>query len=331
MPETISFLLPSLYEARFQSATQEIAKGRTNKSGLSRAKKKSFSALQQWLIKQYNLPENYQNSAYFMTIGHGLTEPSKTTRNYWLRADPIMLMVGHNGLFCRGNRVLNVTRDERQSLQILVNEYFAGEELELLLFDSRQGYLKTHTKPASLFTPLAEVIGSEISNALPIGDDAVFWHGVLTDLQMLLHNCEVNIKRQERGEPAINGLWLWAESELVTVGKKNTDASKYTLYTDDPALSGALGKKINLQEIGTHYDALQTNDKHIQIYTTELLDTSSQDDQQSWLEHYQYWFDNWILPAVKAVNKGECRQLELITDDGFCYQYNALSHWCFWR
>ncbi|MCP4088981.1 MAG: hypothetical protein GY746_04225 [Gammaproteobacteria bacterium] len=118
---------------------------------------------------------------------------------------------------------------------------------------------------------------------------------------------------------------------MATVGKENMNASQYKLYTNDPALSGALGKKINLQEMGSHYDALQTNDKHIQIYSTELHDASLQDDQQSWLEHYQYWFDNWILPAVKAINKGDCRQLELITDDGLCYQYNALSRWCFWR
>ncbi len=288
MPETLAFLLPSLYEARFQSAADEIVKSGTNKSSLSRltrAKKIPFSTLQQWLIEQYNLPENYQNSAYFMTIGHGITEPSKAAINYWLRADPIMLTAGHNGLFCRGNRVLNVTRDERQAIQSLVNGHFAGKELELILFDSRQGYLKTCTKPLSHFTPLEEVIGSEISNALPSGDEAAFWHGVLTDFQMLLHNCEVNIKRQESGQPTINGLWLWAASELVTVGKENTDASMYKLYTDAPALSGALGKKNNLQEIGSHYDALQNNDNHIQMDSTALVEASSPNQQQCWLEY----------------------------------------------
>jgi len=330
MPETITFLLPSFNEARYQSAVEEIINTNNSKVNLSRAKKIPFLTARQWLIEQYNLAENYHNSARFMAIGHGLTEPSIKETGYWLRADPIMLTVGHNGLFCRGNRVLNVSQDERQSLQELINQYFARDELELIFVNSTQGYLKTATKPTSTFTPLTEVIGNEISNALPGGEQVAHWHGVLTDLQMLLHNCEVNVKRQENGEQAISGLWLWAESDLTTFSKEDHN-SKHKLYTDEPALSGALGKQVNLQEIGKYFEKLPTNSKHIRIYSAELQDACSQDDQQSWLELHQYWYNNWIIPAMKAVDKRDCALVELITDDGFSYQYNTHSRWCFWR
>jgi len=331
MPETITFILPALFEARFNSLVEQVASANTSKANLSKAKKRPSMALQGWLSEQYNLPESYHNSASFMAIGHGLTEALTTEKHYWLRADPIMLTVGHNGLFCRGNRVLNVTDDERQSLQELINPHFAEDKLTFILFDSSKGYLKTPTEPTTTFTPLKKLIGSEISNALPSGDNAPFWHGVLTDIQMLLHNCEVNQRRKERGEPEISGLWLWAESELSAKGTDNYSDTDCKLYTDDAALSGVLGKAVNLNEIGTHFDCLQSNNKHIRIYSTELQDASSQDDQHGWLALYQYWFENWIQPAIKAVNKKNCQQLELITDDGFCYRYNTLSRWCFWR
>lgn len=331
MTETITFILPALFEARFQELVKQSATDNNDIANLSKAKKIPSKELQHWLTEQYNLPEGYQNSARLMATGHGLTKSDSSDKQYWLRADPIMLTVGHNGLFCRGNRVLNVTDDEKQLLQDLINSHFEEDQLSFILFDFRRGYLKTPTKPNTSFTPLGEMIGSEITNALPMGNKEQFWHGVLTDIQMLLHNCEVNLKRKERGEPEISGLWVWAESELSAHEVNNNQHRKEILYTDEAAFSGALGQSVNLDEAGTHFDRLQTKDKHIRIYSTELQDASSQNDQQGWLTLYQYWIENWIQPAIKAVNNKQCQQLELITDDGFCYRYNALSRWCLWR
>ncbi len=116
-----------------------------------------------------------------------------------------------------------------------------------------------------------------------------------------------------------------------TITENNNAINEEMLYTDDPALSGALGRGINLSELGTHFNSLQVKEKHISIFVAEIQEACSQNDQESWLELYLHWVNNWLLPAIDAVDKKNCSQVKLITDDGFCYQYNSFSKWCFWR
>ncbi len=251
-------------------------------------------------------------------------------RDFWLRADPVMLTVGHNGLFCRGNRTLQIDGHERDSLQTLINNHFQKQGLEIILTETGQGYLKSAVKPKSIFTPLDEVMGSEISLRLPTGEDAAFWHGILTDLQMLLHNCEVNRKRQSRGLPVISGFWLWAESDSVAEAEYMNELD-HKLYTDELTLSGLMGSEVNLPELGGHFNDLPVGEKPIHIYVSEFQQLCSQNDEQGWLKHYNYWLDDWLIPAIEAVNKKQCKAIKLITDDGYSYHYNSLSRWCFWR
>jgi len=332
MPDTITFVLPGLFEPRFQNLVNEndLTNSKQLSSFISKSKKQPFQTIQQWLTELYNLPDNYQNSASLMAQAQGLTTHNEKEQIYWLRADPVMLTVGHNGLFCRGNRVLQLTDNERDSLQLLVNEYFYEQSIEMILPDSKHGYIKSAVKPLSTFTSMDDAIGNEISQLLPSGEDAAFWHGVLTDLQMLLHNCEVNQKRQSKGLPTISGFWLWAEAELIEKDFCIHNVEQ-ELYTDDPALSGFLGCKVNLHELGVDFNDLHIGNKPITVFVSELQQVCSQNDEQGWLQLYQHWVNNWLLLAVDAVNKKNCKAVRLITDDGFCYQYNSLSQWCFWR
>jgi len=269
MLKTVTFILPGLFEERCQQYLGGIqSSGKKPLAAfLGKSKKRPLMPVKQWLIQQYNLPDNVNNSASLMALAKGLTTLKTDDKEYWLRADPIMLTVGHNGLFCRGNRVLALSEEERTALQSIVNNHYSEQSIELILCDAKQGFVKLIRKPESSFTPLSGVIGNEISQSLPVGSDAAYWHGVLTDLQMLLHNCDVNLQRQEKGLPTINGLWLWAEDD-VSPDEIVQGNHEVNIYTDDLSLSGALGREVNLHCLGDNFNNLSSKEES--IYSTEM-------------------------------------------------------------
>jgi len=332
MSNSITFILPTLFDAHSQKFldSQALSSMQQLTAQLAKSNKQSIGNLQQWLSNQYRLPADYANSAYLMAQAQGLTTADDDINCHWLRADPVMLTVTHNGIYCRGNRVLNITLKERNSLESIVNDYFKERSIELILCTSNQGYLKYIGNAGCQFMPLADVMGQDISQRLPSGDNATFWHQMLTDLQMLLHNCDVNQQRMNEGQPTISGFWLWAEAEYSNeTARQPLQQSK--IYSDDPALSGALDLPITVQQLESLFESSKFNNRAITIDVSEFNEAHSQSDAEGWLVLYKRWVFNWLLPALEAVNNSQLQHVSLLAGDGYCYQYNEFSRYCFWR
>ena len=332
MPRSITFILPTLFDRQCRHfldssslLSMEQLSGRLIKS-----KKQSIGDLHQWLIKHYKLPTEYANSANLMAQGRGLARIDDDKDCHWLRADPVMLSVTHNAIYCRGNRVLNLNQLERDSIELLVNDYFKDQSIELILCDSNRGYLKYTGQVGCQFMSLAEVMGQDISQRLPRGENATFWHRLMTDLQLLLHNCEVNKERLNQGEPLISGFWLWAETESNKIIDQQ-DRQQSIIYSDDAALSGSLDYHLTLQQLDAQFDVNNEDNSSLVIHVSEFQEASSQSDDKGWLTLYQKWVVDWLLPAIESVNNTKLQQIILLPDDGFSYQYDARSKWCFWR
>jgi len=303
--------------------------------GFAKSSKQSINPLAKWLADYYGLAQNYSTSAVLMAQGEGIkpfssADNSKDKQYSWLRADPVMLSVTHNGILCRGNRVLNLSSQERVSLELLINDYLKEQSIELLLSNSNYGYIKLKQPVDCQFSSLSEVIGQDISHRLPKGNNASFWHKLLIDLQMLLHNCEVNLERESKGLPTVNGFWLWAnEPAGMSQGKAISVSSK--LYTDDTSLAGALGDRVNSQQLGGKFELGICDKDETIIYISEFEDAFHQNDMEGWLDLYQQWVEGWLMPACEAVSNKQLQRLVLIPGDGFKYSLHRHSPWCFWR
>ncbi|MCP3672863.1 MAG: hypothetical protein GY829_00130 [Gammaproteobacteria bacterium] len=331
MTRTITFILPDLFNPHCLSFLDEsgLTVMQQLKQLLSKSQKQPINELQTWLCNKYNLPDNYDNSAYLMALAEGVASTRDNEGTLWLRADPVMLSATHNGIVCRGNRVLDINSEERDSLESLINDYFKGSSIVLEFSNSRQGFIKYQQNAGCEFTPLREVVGQDISHRLPTGENAAFWNGLLTELQMLLHNCDVNQKRMAKGQPTISGLWLWGQTHCPDLPKPNTVAQ--TLYTDDSSLSGALDKPTNIKQLASNFEISSLNSADITIYVSEIQEVYMQNDLEGWQDLYQQWVENWLIPAIESINNNNLSEIILITNDGFSYRYNSLSSWCFWR
>jgi len=332
MSSSITFILPSLFESRCLHYLDEtnLFSMEQLKQLLAKSDRKPIGSLQQWFSNHFSIPENYTNSANLMAEAHGLASSQDAEKLHWLRADPVMLSASHNGILCRGNRVLSLTKKERDSLESLINNYFKEQSIELSFASSNQGYIKYIHNAGCGFTPLLQVMGQDISHYLPSGKNEAFWHGLLTELQMLLHDCEVNQQRINNGLPTVSGFWLWAETDSSKTPQQEKETMT-TVYSDDAALSGALDQPTRLAQLADTFDATAfTNDKVI-IHVSEFEDAYSQNDSEGWQMLYQYWVVNWLLVSLEAVKNKQISQINLLTGDGYSYHYTNLSSWCFWR
>ncbi len=359
MASTITFILPSLFSKHccdYLTQSVDTSLG-SLEAMLKKSKKTAVPSVSSIIHTQFDIPHtdlNIFNSAQLMARGEKVEGSG-----YWLRADPVMLSATHNGILCRGNRVLNLSDDETRAIEILVNNYlldcnketnqddFVAQPMAFTLQSRNHGYLHFKHPTQSIFSNLGSVIGQDISARLPKGDDEAQWHSLMNDFQMLLHNCDVNQARAEQGLPTINGIWLWAETVVDSeqLNLKNVTLSSPTHFTDSSSLL-ALNPNVNdINELTEDEESPfhtklgnQTSDfkklfnqKSYCIYIDEFEQAAFQNDFEGFQALYTRWVDGWLLPSLRAVKMNQLKSVVLITGDGSSYQFGRNSEMCFWR
>ena len=157
----------------------------------------SFSALQPD-------PEGDYPAAALRRAGDG----GGLDQDYWLQANPVHLRADRDRLLLFGGEELELSSPEAEQLTSLVAGHFAAEGWRIEVASPHRWYLTMDRIPRIRTRGLDAVYGRNIDQFLPAGPDAIYWHGLLNEIQMLLHATEVNRKREEQGRLGINGLWF---------------------------------------------------------------------------------------------------------------------------
>jgi len=126
---------------------------------------------------------------------------------YWLRADPVGISMQREQTIMQSN--ISINMEEATQLCASLNAHFAADGLRFIAPHPQRWYLQLAQSPAMETHALPHVAGAEMHAYLPFGDDALRWHSVLNEIQMLFYEHAVNQAREQRGEAAINGVWLW--------------------------------------------------------------------------------------------------------------------------
>jgi hypothetical protein len=69
---------------------------------------------------------------------------------------------------------------------------------------------------------------------LPAGKEAVLHRNILSEIEMALHEHDVNLRRAEEGKPPVNSLWLWGGG----MAPEKTERPQPPLFSDDALLYG---------------------------------------------------------------------------------------------
>ena len=131
---------------------------------------------------------------------------------YWLRADPVHLQAGSRDLGLVDAQQLNISVDEAEEMTTQINGLSDGS-WKIDAPCPQRWYIRTDSLQNLSTQPLNRIVGSEIGNQLPTGDDSPYWMSLVSEIQMLLHHLPTNQNRETMGNPTVNSVWLWGEGQ----------------------------------------------------------------------------------------------------------------------
>jgi len=249
-------------------------------------------------------------------------------KGWWLRADPVHLRTEGGRLVLLPGQMLDIRLEEAQQMAGEIAEAYAGQGWLIKAPRPDRWYLKPPRAPKITTTPISIVAGHDIHPYLPHGRDGMAWHGILTEMQILLHTANANASREERGAPPINSLWFWGGGRLPSI----KPSSWAKLWSEEP-VSLALARlsetpTAGIPESFAHWQRAAGGGAHL-VLLDLARPTLSADEAERWFSFVEHLDKYWIAPALEALRSSSLAQLELVTDLGqrFVLGAKQLRRW----
>ncbi len=242
----------------------------------------------------------------------------------WLCAAPVHLFADQSRVYL--NSIDETALSENEAAQFIteLNRLYREDDWEFVQHTTTRWYLRIPTEPNIRTTPLRDVDGKPIHDKLPQGDDALQWHRVLNEMQMLLHSSSVNSARQESGEATVNGVWLWGAGKLPEVANIT---QWQTVWTDESMAQGlALLNGIDAHERlpGASHCLQQTDAmEQLVVFTPWSMDNVS--------GVFHKLESDWFIPLCVAVQNGVLDSVSLMSAEGRQWKLQRKHRWYFWR
>ena len=289
-------------------------------------------ALERWLAQAFDGDEDDEIPAGALTLAASGGAAGDAT---WMRADPAHLRLNRDELVLVPATAFGVTASDAQALTTTLNRHFSGE-LTFYPLSGERWCVRIDGIPAAGLrtkTP-AEVAGRDINRHLPSGDGAMRWHGLLNEIQMLLHEHPVNEARESRGEPAVNSVWLWGAGVLPS----DTAAPFQSVTSNDPlalgyAQAAGLRHRPLPPNAGDWLGWLPEDGRQLVVLDTLRLPLAL-GDFEGWRLRITELEERWFAPLVAALKDGRIGMVTVLVPDSgelraFESTRNDLRH--FWR
>jgi hypothetical protein len=177
------------------------------------------------------------------------------------------------------------------------------------------GYLRAD-KPIATASEPAYLLNLQIpTEYMPSGDDAASYRNLRSEIEMALHDHEVNRRREEQGELAVNSLWLWGggyapEQETISLP---------ALFADDPLIKGYWFSKTGVVDSwpGTIASCIELSDAGFVAVASENSDSEL--------------LEACLHEARAALRSGRLSRLTLVFRDGICAEVRRTHALRVWR
>lgn len=299
---------------RLFSAASARAPALETAAARARAHARPPSGLAPRLFQSFGLPASGELP---LAPVERLAETGRADDAWWVRLDPVYLLVEGARLILV-DRIADLPLAEAHALAQEILAVFAADGWRLETVDGHW-YLQPGTAPDLVLQPVAAARGHDVHGFLPGGADGRRWHGVLNELQMLLHASAVNAAREARGVLPVNSVWLSGGGRLPAV-----PASGWAGVWSGVPLAQGLGRLAGAAVAGLPATAavwLREADagEHLLVWPqTEGADWEAIESA-------------WIVPLLAALREGALGRMVLLSDEGpaFALEAGDLRRW--WR
>ena len=197
----VELVVPGLFDAQEgpRAPALELLLARGRRSATPPA------TLEDWYANAFGLAGAPLPAGALSALACGL-EPGSA---HWMRADPVHLRADRDRVLLFPGRDFALAEEEAAPLVAALNAHFAGEFSVHALRPDLWCLQGGREMPVSTRPPVA-IAGRSIDAELP--DKR--WHPLLNEMQMALYQHPVNTAREARGDPVVNGVWLWGAGRL---------------------------------------------------------------------------------------------------------------------
>jgi len=254
-----------------------------------------------WLCNKFGIDES--SIAPITLLADGIQPGS----HYWLRADPVGITMQKDQVILRSDIAL--VAGEAARLCESLNAHFAVEGLQFYAPHPQRWYLKLEQPPAITTFSLPQAAGASMHEYLPFGENALRWHRISNEIQMLFHEHGVNQAREREGKHPVNGVWFWGG------GKHQAELLKpYDGVLGDSELARAFAQAAGLPvlsrlKINPHGQEEDQGD--LLLVYEQLRNSMLGADIGSWREAMQLFEKEYAQPLLELLKAGSVRQLTL--------------------
>jgi hypothetical protein len=233
---------------------------------------------------------------------------------FWLRADPVHLRPVRDRVLLSDASALSVQPEEAQALVAALNGYLSDSTREFSAPHPQRWYLRLDAHPQIATRTLLEVTGKDIHPFLPAGPQALQWHRIVNEIQMLLHAHAVNEARAARDEPAINSIWLWGGGRFPeTLGSAFRGLWSTDVFALGLARSAGLATAPDAADPRTWLEAV-TRDQHAGhqlIVLDQLMLPARHADVPLWRDRLAQLEQQWFAPLLHALGERRITRLSI--------------------
>jgi hypothetical protein len=254
--------------------------------------------------------------AYFRVKKERINSELVAHKGSFLCADPVHLKAGVSEVILDADPLSDLTEDESAKLIEQLNEHFSVDGLQFVKGSYNRWYLLLDKDDSIRTTPLRRLRDQNISNDLP-HSDKINLHQLQNEVQMLLHNTDVNFNRQQAGKLAVNSLWFWG-------GGSQTEARTRVRTVIGGSSRGELIASVAQCDYLNHIadpkqmlNQLEAGGHHLLILD-QLTAFALNDDLQGWQEQLMTLEAKWFAAIVTLFNKGNI-ELLIQSCDGTVY------------
>lgn len=237
---------------------------------------------------------------------------------YWLRADPVHLRLERDQTILQ----TNVAPDQQQATQLCaqLNRHFSGDGLTFFAPHPRRWYLRLAEDPQLRTHSVYQVEGRDARRYMPQGEQALRWHGLLNEMQMLLYG--QSVQQVTTDSVPVNSLWLWGGGHAAGLSRPFAE-----VHGDSPLAAGFSQASIRQ---GVAHSQTETV-----LYVWEALSVAvRRGDYYAWREALLRFEQELLVPLVQRLAAGEVRRiwLTVLQEEGSrSYELTRNRLWQVWK
>ena len=146
-----------------------------------------------------------------------------------LCSDPVFLKGDPSRLMLFDAESIGINKSEADSLVAVLNDFFRRDGLKIWYKDPRRWFIEGLNDTTYAGTSPTKLTGTPLEPDMASRKALGGLGRIMTEAQMVLHDCEVNKRRLREEKPPVNSIWLWGAGKQPVVSKPKITA----VFTND--------------------------------------------------------------------------------------------------